>query len=127
MVGEPDLNISSPKQVGDILFDKLKLDPKAKKSARGQYSTDEATLLAIADRHPVVDEILEFRAVKKLLSTYIEPFPAYVSPVDGRGSIRRLRPPAACPAPTRTCRTSPSAPNAERRSARPSSRERRRA
>ena len=84
MVGEPDLNISSPKQVGDILFDKLKLDPKAKKSARGQYSTDEATLLAIADRHPVVDEILEFRAVKKLLSTYIEPFPAYVSPVDGR-------------------------------------------
>ena len=84
MVGEPDLNISSPKQVGDILFDKLKLDPKAKKSARGQYSTDEATLLAIADKHPVVDEILEFRAVKKLLSTYIEPFPAYVSPVDGR-------------------------------------------
>ena len=70
--------------MGDILFDKLKLDPKAKKSARGQYSTDEATLLAIADRHPVVDEILEFRAVKKLLSTYIEPFPAYVSPVDGR-------------------------------------------
>ncbi|MBQ6762185.1 MAG: DNA polymerase I [Bacteroidales bacterium] len=84
MVGEPQLNISSPKQVGDVLFDKLKLDPKAKKSARGQYSTDEATLLAIADRHPVVDEILEFRAVKKLLSTYIEPFPTYVSPVDGR-------------------------------------------
>ncbi|MBR3387718.1 MAG: DNA polymerase I [Bacteroidales bacterium] len=84
MVGEPDLNISSPKQVGDVLFDKLRLDPKAKKSARGQYSTDEATLLAIADRHPVVNEILEFRAVKKLLSTYIEPFPTYVSPVDGR-------------------------------------------
>ena len=84
MVGEPALNISSPKQVGDVLFDKLKLDPKAKKSARGQYSTDEATLLAIADRHPVVNEILEFRAVKKLLSTYIEPFPTYVSPVDGR-------------------------------------------
>ena len=84
MVGEPDLNISSPKQVGDVLFEKLHLDPKAKKSARGQYSTDEATLLAIADRHPVVDEILEFRAVKKLLSTYIEPFPSFVSPVDGR-------------------------------------------
>ena len=84
MVGEPGLNISSPKQVGDVLFDKLKLDPRAKKSSRGQYSTDEATLLAIADRHPVVDEILEFRAVKKLLSTYIEPFPAYISPVDGR-------------------------------------------
>ncbi len=84
LAGEPLLNISSPKQVGDVLFDKLKLDPKAKKSARGQYSTDEATLLAIADRHPVVEEILEFRAVKKLLSTYIEPFPSYISEVDGR-------------------------------------------
>ena len=84
MAGEPGLNISSPKQVGDLLFDKLKLDPKAKKSSRGQYSTDEATLLEIADRHPIVNEILEFRAVKKLLSTYIEPFPSYVSEVDGR-------------------------------------------
>ena len=84
MTGEPTLNVSSPKQVGDVLFDKMKLDPKAKKSARGQYSTDETTLLEIADRHPVVDEILEFRAVKKLLSTYIEPFPTFVSPVDGR-------------------------------------------
>ena len=85
MAGEPDLNISSPKQVGEVLFEKLKLDHKAKRSgAKGQYSTDEATLLTIADRHPIVDEILEFRAVKKLLSTYIEPFPSYVSPVDGR-------------------------------------------
>lgn len=84
MTGEPTLNVSSPKQVGDVLFDKMKLDPKAKKSARGQYSTDETTLMEIADRHPVVDEILEFRAVKKLLSTYIEPFPTFVSPVDGR-------------------------------------------
>ena len=85
LAGEPELNISSPKQVGDVLFDKLKLDPKAKKSgAKSQYSTDEATLVAIADRHPIVDEILEFRAVKKLLSTYIEPFPSYISPVDGR-------------------------------------------
>lgn len=84
MAGDPTLNISSPKQVGDLLFDKLRLDPKAKKSGRGQYSTDEATLLAIADRHPIVEEILEFRAVKKLLSTYIEPFPSYISPVDGR-------------------------------------------
>ena len=84
MAGEPELNISSPKQVGELLFEKLKLDPKAKRSSRGQFSTDEATLLAIADRHPIVDEILEFRAVKKLLSTYIEPFPSYVSPRDGR-------------------------------------------
>ena len=84
MAGEPGLNISSPKQVGDILFEKLRLDPKAKKSARGQYSTDEATLQEIADRHPIVNEILEFRAVKKLLSTYIEPFPSYVSEADAR-------------------------------------------
>ena len=84
MADEPELNISSPKQVGELLFEKLKLDSKAKRSSRGQFSTDEATLLAIADRHPIVDEILEFRAVKKLLSTYIEPFPSFVSPRDGR-------------------------------------------
>ncbi len=85
MAGEPELNISSPKQVGELLFEKLRLDPKAKKSGKGgQFATDEATLTAIADRHPIVDEILEFRAVKKLLSTYIEPFPSFVSPLDGR-------------------------------------------
>ena len=85
MADEPQLNISSPKQVGELLFDKLALDPKAKKSgAKGQYSTDEATLLTIAERHPIVNEILEYRAVKKLLSTYIEPFPSYISPRDGR-------------------------------------------
>ena len=84
LADEPSLNISSPKQVGDVLFDKLKLDPKAKKSGRGSYTTDEATLTAIIDRHPVVGKILEYRAVKKLLSTYIEPFPSYVSSIDGR-------------------------------------------
>ena len=85
LADEPQLNISSPKQVGDLLFEKLQLDPKAKKTgSKTQYATDEATLLAIADKHPIVDEILEFRAVKKLLSTYIEPFPTYISPVDGR-------------------------------------------
>ena len=84
MADEPQLNISSPKQVGELLFDKLALDPKAKRSSKGQYSTDEATLLTIAERHPIVNEILEYRAVKKLLSTYIEPFPSYISPRDGR-------------------------------------------
>ena len=84
MAGVPDLNVSSPKQIGEVLFEKLALDPKAKKSARGQYTTDEATLSALYDRHPVIGEILEFRAAKKLLSTYIEPFPGYVSPKDGR-------------------------------------------
>lgn len=84
MVGEPELNISSPKQVGEVLFDKLALDPKARKTGRGSYPTDEATLMALEDKHPIIDEILEFRAVKKLLSTYIEPFPSFVSPSDGR-------------------------------------------
>ena len=84
MADAPELNISSPKQIGDLLFDKLKLDPKAKKTARGSYPTDEATLTALVDKSPIIDEILEFRAVKKLLSTYIEPFPSYVSHVTGR-------------------------------------------
>ncbi len=84
MAGEPNLNISSPKQIGDLLFEKMKLDPKAKKSGKGNYSTDEATLTALADKHPIINEILDFRAVKKLLSTYIEPFPSYISPSTGR-------------------------------------------
>lgn len=84
MAEMPELNISSPRQIGDLLFDKLKLDPKAKKTARGSYTTDEATLTALSDRHPIIDEILEFRAVKKLLSTYIEPFPMFVNKQTGR-------------------------------------------
>ena len=84
LAGEPSLNVSSPKQIGEVLFEKLKLSSKPKKNANGTYSTDETTLLDIADRHPIVDEILEFRAVKKLLSTYIEPFPSYIDPVDGK-------------------------------------------
>ena len=84
LAGEPSLNISSPRQVGDVLFDKLKLDPKAKKSARGSYSTDETTLQELYDRHPIIGEILEYRAAKKLLSTYIDPLPGYISPKDGR-------------------------------------------
>ena len=84
LAGEPALNVSSPKQIGEILFEKLKLSAKPKKNANGTYSTDETTLLDIADKHPIVDEILEFRAVKKLLSTYIEPFPGYIDPSDGK-------------------------------------------
>lgn len=81
----PELNVSSPKQVGELLFDKLCLDPKAKKKGSlERYSTDEATLQAISDRHPIVGKILEFRAVKKLLSTYIEPFPSFVHSSDGK-------------------------------------------
>ena len=84
MAGEPDLNVSSPKQIGDVLFLKLKLDPKAKKGSKGSFTTDEATLTALYDRHPIIGEILEYRAAKKLLSTYIEPLPSYISKDDGR-------------------------------------------
>lgn len=84
IAGASSFNPLSPKQVGTLLFETLRLDPKAKKSARGSWSTDEATLTAIAHKHPVVDMILEYRALKKLLGTYIEPFPSYISPADGR-------------------------------------------
>ena len=84
MTGEPALNVSSPKQVGEVLFDKLQLADKPKKTGNGTYATDEATLTDLARKHPVIEEILEFRAVKKLLSTYIEPFPGYIDPADGK-------------------------------------------
>ena len=84
LAGDPLLNVSSPKQIGEVLFEKLQLSAKPKKNKNGTYSTDETTLLDIADKHPIVDEILEFRAVKKLLSTYIEPFPSFIDPSDGK-------------------------------------------
>lgn len=82
--GDPNLNVSSPMQLGVIIFDKLQLDPKAKKNARGNYSTDEETLVELADRHPIINDILLFREVKKMISTYIEPLPSLISPKDGR-------------------------------------------
>ena len=81
---QPDLNVSSPMQLGVVLFEKLKIDPTAKKNKRGNYSTDEETLTELADKHPIVNEILRFRAIKKLLSTYIEPFPTLIDPTDGK-------------------------------------------
>lgn len=84
MAGEPSLNIASPKQIGTVIFEKLHLSDKPKKNNNGTYSTDESTLLDLADKHPIIDEILEYRAVRKLLSTYIEPFPAYIEPSDGK-------------------------------------------
>ncbi len=86
MAGEPALNILSPKQVGVLLFEKMNLDPriKPKSGVRYSYPTDEDTLNTLADKHPIINEILEYRGVKKLLSTYIEPFPSYVSPVTGK-------------------------------------------
>ena len=72
-------NINSPKQVGELLFDKLKLDPKAKKSRTGQYSTSEEVLVALKERHAIVGVILEFRALSKLISTYISALPGYIA------------------------------------------------
>ena len=85
MAQEPALNIMSPKQVGILLYEKMNLDPKVKmKGAMRNYPTDEDTLNALADKHPIINEILEYRGVKKLLSTYIEPLPSYISSVTGK-------------------------------------------
>lgn len=86
MADEPTLNILSPIQIGALIFEKLKLDPsvKPKKGVRYSYPTDEDTLSALADKHPIINKILEYRAVRKLLSTYIDPLPTYVSPVTGK-------------------------------------------
>lgn len=77
-------NINSPKQVGDILFDTLRLDPKAKKSRRGQYSTSEEVLQNLKDKHPIVAQILDYRELKKLISTYIAALPTYINPTTGK-------------------------------------------
>jgi DNA polymerase-1 len=76
-------NINSPKQVGELLFDKLKLDSKAKKLKTGQYSTSEEVLVAIKDRHEIVGLILDYRALSKLITTYISALPGYIA-ADGK-------------------------------------------
>ena len=83
MADEPNLNILSPIQIGSLIFEKLNLDPKVKpkKGARYSYPTDEDTLSALADKHPIINQILEYRGIRKLLSTYIEPLPSYISPI----------------------------------------------
>ena len=77
-------NINSPKQVGEVLFDQLKLDQKAKKSKTGQYSTSEDVLLALKPKHAVVGMILAYRELKKLISTYISALPTYINPETGK-------------------------------------------
>ena len=77
-------NVNSPKQVGEVLFDQLKLDAKAKKSKTGQYSTSEEVLLGLKGKHEVVGMILEYRELKKLISTYISALPTYINPETGK-------------------------------------------
>jgi DNA polymerase-1 len=77
-------NLASPKQLGEVLFDKLQLDPKAKKTKTGQYQTGEDVLLALASKSDVVQDILDFRQLQKLKSTYVDALPLLVNPKTGR-------------------------------------------
>ncbi len=78
-----EFNISSPKQVGDILFEKMKIIDKPKKTKTGQYVTSEEVLLQLKDRAPIVEDILNYRGMKKLLSTYVEALPKLTNPRTG--------------------------------------------
>ncbi|MDR1339063.1 MAG: DNA polymerase I [Prevotellaceae bacterium] len=85
LAGEPGLNISSPKQLGIVLFEKLKVaGSNVKKTKTKQYSTDEETMMSLRDRHPVIDKILEYRSLKKLLSAYIESLPLLINRRTGK-------------------------------------------
>ncbi len=79
-----EFNVSSPAQVGEVLFDRLKLDDKAKKTKTGQYSTAEDILIKIKSKHPIVELILEFRGLRKLLSTYINALPQMINSKTGK-------------------------------------------
>ena len=76
-------NIASPKQLGEVLFDKLQLDPKAKRTKTGQYKTGEEILSALAHKSDIVKDILEFRQLQKLKSTYVDALPSLISPKTG--------------------------------------------
>jgi DNA polymerase-1 len=77
-------NLASPKQLGEVLFDKLQLDPKAKKTKTGQYQTGEDVLSALAHKSDIVKDILDFRQLQKLKSTYVDALPLLVNPKTGR-------------------------------------------
>ena len=79
-----NFNIASPKQMGEVLFDHMKIDPKAKKTKTGQYKTDEATLQKLAAEHEIVSKIVDYRKVNKLRSTYVDALPKLIHPKTGR-------------------------------------------
>ena len=79
-----NININSPKQIGDILFGQLRIDPKAKKGRNGNYSTSEEVLRALKPIAPVCGDILDYRELKKLISTYIISLPSYINPATGK-------------------------------------------
>ncbi len=77
-------NIASPKQLGEVLFDQLKIDEKAKRTKTKQYSTSEETLEKLKDKHPIINKILEYRGLKKLISTYVEALPLLINSKTGK-------------------------------------------
>ena len=79
-----EFNIASPKQVGEVLFDRLKIVEKAKKTKTGQYVTSEEVLESLRGKHEIVGKILEHRGLKKLLGTYIDALPQLINPATGR-------------------------------------------
>ncbi|WP_282036273.1 DNA polymerase I [Saccharicrinis aurantiacus] len=79
-----DFNVASPKQVGEVLFEHMKIDAKAKKTKSGQFSTSEETLAKLKGKHEIVEKILEFRGLKKLVNTYVEALPLLVNPDSNR-------------------------------------------
>jgi DNA polymerase-1 len=83
-LAEQEFNIDSPRQVGEILFDKLKITDKAKKTKTGQYSTGEEVLTELTGVHPIVDKILDYRELQKLKNTYVDALPLMVDPKTGR-------------------------------------------
>ena len=82
-IGRP-INLNSPRQLGDLLFGELKLLAKPRKTKTGQFVTDEETLRKLAPAYPLVSDILEYRELSKLKSTYLDALPRYISPIDGR-------------------------------------------
>lgn len=79
-----DFNVDSPKQLGDVLFEHMKISSKAKKTKTGQYATSEDVLQSLSNTHPIINKILEYREYKKLKSTYVDPLPTLKDVVDGR-------------------------------------------
>ena len=79
-----EFNVSSPKQLGIVLFENMKIDEKAKKTKTGQYSTSEETLQKLAGKHPIIDVVLEYRQLKKLKSTYVDALPELVNATTGK-------------------------------------------
>lgn len=83
-LSEEEFNMNSPKQLGEILFEKMQLDPKAKKTKTGQYATSEDVLQKLASKHEIIKHILEYRTYQKLKSTYVDALPSQIDKLDNR-------------------------------------------